>query len=52
MNETSPCVVEGIKDEKNYLDDLLDEIQTNGNEMTDSVIASTRTTLTIQGQAK
>ena len=52
MNETSPCVVEGIKDEKNYLDDLLDEIQTNGDEMTDSVIASTRTTLTIQGQAK
>ena len=52
MDENAPKTVSGIQDGKNYLDDLLDEIEQDGSAMTDSVIASTRTTLTIQALAE
>ena len=52
FGENEPWVLDGIKDEKNYLDDLLDEIQTNGELMTDSVLCTTYQTLTLQSKAR
>lgn len=49
---TEPMVLDGIQDEKNYLDDLLDEIETDGNAMTDSVLCATHQTLVLQSKAQ
>ena len=52
LGEGEPKVIEGVKDDKNYLDDLLDEIETNGACMTDSVLCTTKQTLILQSKAE
>ena len=52
MAEKEPRVISGIVDNKNWLDDLLDEIERDTNEFTNSVIASSRKALEIQAKAE
>lgn len=52
LGESAPKVLEGIKDDKNFLDDLLDEIETNGDCMTNSVLSTTKQALSLQSQAE
>ena len=52
LGESEPKILEGIKDGKNFLDDLLDEIETNGDNMTQGVLCTTKQTLILQSKAE
>lgn len=52
LGEGAPRILEGIKDSKNYLDDLLDEMETDGNFMTESVLCATYQALILQSKAR
>ena len=49
--EREPKTVEGIKDAKNYLDDFIDEIETDGKAFTESVLCATEQALILQSKA-
>lgn len=51
LGDKEPKILEGVKDEKNYLDDLLDEIETDSNLITKSVLCTTYQTLILQSEA-
>jgi predicted dehydrogenase len=51
FGEKEPKILKGVKDEKNYLDDLLDEIETDNNLMTESVLCAAYQTLILQSEA-
>lgn len=46
-----PILVEGERSSKNYLDDFLDEIKTNSDSMTKSVLCATKQTLVLQSKS-
>ena len=52
FGEKEPIVYEGKKDTANYLDDLLDEIETNGSSMTESVLCTTKQAIVLQSKSK
>lgn len=52
LGETEPKILEGVVDEKNYLDDLLDEMEQDGNSMTESVLCTTYQALLLQSKAQ
>lgn len=50
-DKSEPIISDGIADERNYLDDLISEIENDKNDMTDSVLLATGNTLKIQAFA-
>ena len=52
LGEKEPIILEGVKDSKNFLDDLLDEIETDSHSMTESVLCTTYHTLILQSKAE
>ena len=51
LGEAQPKVLQGVKDDKNYLDDFLDEIEKDEKAMTDSVLCTTYHALLLQSKA-
>ena len=51
VDEKEPKILEGVASTVNYLDDFIDEIEKDGNAMTDSVLCATYQALFLQSKA-